>query len=70
MADKPEFVDLISDATRQNRRNASRIVDLTPAQQAKNTRRMSNWPPEHWQEWRMVALTPWKIKPWKGKDWD
>ena len=69
MADKPEFVDLISDATRQNRRNASRIVDLAPVA-PKETRRLSNWPPEHWAQWRMEAMTPWKIKPWKGKDWD
>jgi len=70
VADKPEFVDLISEATRQSRRNASRIVDLLPTAPTKETSRLSHWPPEHWQQWRMEALTPWKIKPWKGKDWD
>ena len=30
MADKPEFVDMISEATRQSRRAAPRIVDLDP----------------------------------------
>ena len=30
MADKPEYVDMISEATRQSRRNVSRIVDLDP----------------------------------------
>jgi hypothetical protein len=59
MADKPEFVDMISEATRQVRRKLPRIVDLNPIV-----------PKEHWQQWRMEALTPWKIKPWKGKDWD
>ena len=69
MADKPEYVDMISEATRQVRRKAPRVVDLDPVA-PRETRRMSNWPPKHWQEWRMEALTPWKIKPWKGKDWD
>ncbi|MBR1235276.1 hypothetical protein JQ597_24870 [Bradyrhizobium sp. AUGA SZCCT0177] len=69
MADKPEYVDMISEATRQSRRNVSRIVDLVPVA-PKDTRRLSNWPPEHWQQWRLESLTPWKIKPWKGKDWD
>jgi hypothetical protein len=69
VADKPEYVDMISEATRQSRRNVSRIVDLVPVA-PKDTRRLSNWPPEHWREWRLEALTPWKIKPWKGKDWD
>jgi hypothetical protein len=69
MADKPEFVDMISEATRQVRRKLPRIVDLNPVV-PKETSRLSHWPPEHWQQWRMEALTPWKIKPWKGKDWD
>ena len=69
MADKPEYVDMISEATRQSRRNVSRIVDLAPVA-PKDIRRHSNWPPEHWAQWRMEAVTPWKIKPWKGKDWD
>jgi hypothetical protein len=69
MADKPEFVDMISEATRQVRRRTPRIVDLAPVA-PKDTRRLSNWPPEQWQQWRMETITPWKIKPWKGKDWD
>ena len=47
MADKPEFVDMISEATRQVRRKLPRIVDLNPVA-PKDTRRLSNWPPEHW----------------------
>ena len=69
MTDKPEFVDMISEATRQARRRmTSRIVDLQPVA-TKEASRLSHWPPEHWQQWRMEKLTPWKIKPWEGKDW-
>jgi hypothetical protein len=69
VADKPEFVDMISEATRQARRRmTSRIVDLQPVA-TKEASRLSHWPPEHWQQWRMEKLTPWKIKPWEGKDW-
>ena len=70
MTDKPEFVDMISEATRQVRRRMTpRIVDLLPIA-TKEDSRLSHWPPEHWQQWRMEALTPWRIKPWRGKDWD
>ena len=70
MADKPEFVDMISEATPQAcRRSMPRIVDL-PTPPPKETSRLSHWPPEHWAQWRMEKLTPWKIKPWEGKDWD
>ena len=69
MAEKPEFVDLISEATTQSyRRSMPRIVDL-PTDLNKETRRLSNWPPEHWVQWRLAKLTPWKVKPWEGKDW-
>ncbi|WFU56322.1 hypothetical protein QA639_01920 [Bradyrhizobium pachyrhizi] len=69
MADKPEFVDMISDATRQKRRRAvARIID--PLSEGKETSRLSHWPPERWTQWRMENLTPWKIKSWKLKNWD
>jgi hypothetical protein len=69
VTDKPEFVDMISEATRQSRRRSmSRIANLEPV--AKKTSRLSHWPPEHWQQWRMEMLTPWRVKPWRGKDWD
>jgi hypothetical protein len=65
VADKPEFVDMISEATRQvRRRMAPRIVDLLPAA-TKEASRLSHWPPEHWAQWRLAKLTPWKIKPWE-----
>jgi hypothetical protein len=68
VAEKSEFVDMISEATRQSRRRAMpRIVDLPPA--PRETSRLSHWPPEHWQQWRMETLKPWRIKAWWGKDW-
>jgi hypothetical protein len=45
------------------------IVDLQPVA-TKEASRLSHWPPEHWQQWRMETLTPWKLKPGRGKDWD
>jgi hypothetical protein len=67
MADKPEYVDMISEATRQSRRTLPRIVDLAPV---KETSRLSHWPPDRWEQWRMETLTPWKLKRWKCKNWD
>ena len=68
MADKPEFVDLISEATRQNRRRfAQRVVAPVDV---KETSRLSNWPPARWTQWRLETLTPWKLKSWKFKNWD
>jgi len=66
VADKPEFVDMISEATRQSRR--PRIVDLDPVV-VKETSRLSHWPPDRWEQWRMETLTPWKLKPWKFRNW-
>jgi hypothetical protein len=68
MADKPEFVDLISEATIQSRRrNMSRMVDLVPTP-AKETSRLSHRS-DRLEQWRLENLTPWKIKSWKFKDW-
>jgi hypothetical protein len=68
MANKPEFVDLISAATRQKYRRPTQRAAVS---EEKEERRLSNWPPEHMQQWRLVNLTPWKIKlkSWKFKDW-
>lgn len=63
MTDKPEYVDMISEATKQVRRRTTQIVDLQTIP-TKETSRLGKWPPEHWQQWRMEKLTPWKIKPW------
>jgi hypothetical protein len=66
--DKPEFVDMISDATRQSRRRYADLILPKPA--VKERSRMSHWPPDRMVQWRMENLTPWKLKSWKFKDWD
>jgi hypothetical protein len=68
VAEKSQFVDMISEATRQARRRVMpRAIDPAPE---KETSRLGHWPPAHWAQWRMKTLTPWKMKPWKGNDWD
>jgi hypothetical protein len=69
MADKPEFVDMISEATRQNRRRFTQRVALL-TEVVKETSRLSHWPPDRWVQWRLETLTPWKLKSWKFKKWD
>jgi hypothetical protein len=69
MADKPEFVDMISEATRQSRRSTqSRVVDLVPATGRKQTSRLSHRS-DRIEQWRLENITPWKIKSWKFTDW-
>lgn len=65
MADKSEFVDMISEATRQTRR---RIAPRVAEPDAKERSRLSHWPPEHWKRWRIETLTPWKLRSWKYRD--
>ncbi len=67
MSDKSEFVDMISEATRQVRR---RVVRTAAETVVKETSRLSHWPPDRWEQWRLETLTPWKIKRWKFKNWD
>lgn len=68
LANKPEFVDMISEATKQSRRsNQSRMVDLPPAAGAKETSRLAHR--QSIVEWKLENLTPWKIKPWKFTNW-
>ena len=62
MADKPEFVDMISEATRQSRR---RFAPRIAAPEIKERSRLSHWPPQRWEQWRTETLTPWKLKPWR-----
>ncbi|WP_407177879.1 hypothetical protein [Bradyrhizobium sp. STM 3562] len=75
MASKPEYVDLIRDATRQNRRRVeARVVKRVieqPEEPPQPERRLSNWPPGRFAQWRLENLTPWKmkLKGWKFKDW-
>jgi hypothetical protein len=68
MADKPVFVDMISEATTQSRRrNAYRKVDL-PSAAIKETSRLAHRS-DRLEQWRLENLTPWKIRSWKFKDW-
>jgi hypothetical protein len=66
VADKPEFVDMISEATRQSRR---RYAPRVEAPVVKERSRLSHWPPDRWVQWRVETLTPWKLKSWKFKNW-
>jgi hypothetical protein len=68
MADKPEFVDIISEATQQNRRRFPQRV--VPPPEIKETSRLCHWPPDRWVRWRLETLTPWKLRSWKFKNWD
>lgn len=69
MANKPEFVDLISDRTRQNRRQS--VKKVVAQSDVREEKRLSHWPPDRMEQWRLVNLTPWKmkLKSWKYKDW-
>lgn len=66
MADKPEFVDLISEATRQARR---RIVRRVVAPVVKEKSRLGHRS-DRMEQWRVETFTPWKLKPWNCRDWD
>jgi hypothetical protein len=68
VADKPEFVDMISEATTQSWRRTKRIVDLPAAAPVKETSRLSHRS-DRLEQWRLENLTPWKIRSWKFKDW-
>lgn len=69
MADKSNYVDLISEATKQ-RRHRAMPVDVEPMP-VKERSRMAHTPPRL-ERWRMETLTPWKLqmKSWKYVDWD
>jgi hypothetical protein len=69
MANKPEYVDLIRDATRQRRKPPPRRI-IAKAEPAKEERRLSNWPPSRFAR-RLENLLPWKLnlKDWQFKDW-
>ncbi|HLZ01513.1 MAG TPA: hypothetical protein VKR55_05095 [Bradyrhizobium sp.] len=71
MANKPEFVDLISDRTRQHWRHSPIKKTVVADSEPVEDKRLSHWPPERMEQWRLVNLTPWKmtLKSWKFKDW-
>lgn len=68
MANKPEYVDLISEATRQRRR---RVVPLRVVvePEVEETSRLSRWPPAIFRQWKLENLMPWKAASWKFKGW-
>ena len=57
MTEKPIFVDLIAEATRQNRR---RVVVREPEPPKLEKPRVGRWPPPRWAEWRLSLRKPWK----------
>ena len=68
MATKPEFVDTISAATRQNwRRVEKRSIEAAPVTEERS--KLSHWPPTSILEWRLDTFTPWRIKGWHVRLW-
>jgi len=66
MAKKTEFVDTISEMTRQRWRRAEPIVKQAVA---KERSKLSHWPPKSWLEWRIETLTPWRMNSWSSRFW-
>ncbi|MCP3379184.1 MULTISPECIES: hypothetical protein [unclassified Bradyrhizobium] len=67
MANKPEYVDLISDATRQHRRRATPLR-IVAKPEVEETSRLSHWPPAMFKRWKVENLMPWKSTSWRLKD--
>ena len=67
MANKPEYVDLISDATRQHRRRATPLR-IVAKPEPEETSKLSRWPPAMFRQWKVENLMPWKSASWKMKD--
>ena len=66
MADKSEFVDIISEATKQVRR---RIVRKAVDPEVKEKSRLAHQS-SRMEQWRVQTFSPWKLRPWNWKDWD
>src|ERR1700704_1527025 len=66
MADKPEFVDLISEATHQSRRRSAKHVDEP---EVKERSRLSTWPPDRWVQWRLGEVTAGEVKAREFQNW-
>jgi hypothetical protein len=67
MANKSEFVDTISQATRQRWRRPEKSVVEAPVVEERS--RLSHWPPTSIIEWRLETFTPWRIKAWHERIW-
>lgn len=57
MAEKPTFVDVIQDRTRQFWRKPARAPKTVEEKP-----RVGRWPPPHQAEWRLEMFKPWKMK--------
>jgi len=66
MANKPDYVDLISEATRQHRRRAMPLRVAKP--EVEETSRLSHWPPAMFKQWKLDNLMRWRSASWKLKD--
>ncbi|MBR0791351.1 hypothetical protein JQ631_19925 [Bradyrhizobium manausense] len=68
MANKPEYVDLISDATRQHRRRAAPLR-IVAKPEVEETSKLSRWPPAMFRKWKIETLMRWTPASWKLKGW-
>ncbi|MDN4986086.1 hypothetical protein KUL72_01730 [Bradyrhizobium arachidis] len=68
MANKPEYVDLIGDATRQHRRRATRLP-IVAKPEAEEASKLSRWPPAMFRKWKIETLMRWKATSWNVKGW-
>ncbi|MBR0779218.1 hypothetical protein JQ625_30750 [Bradyrhizobium diazoefficiens] len=66
MANKPEYVDLIGEATRQHRRRPARLR-LAAKPEVEQTSKLSRWPPAMFKQWKIDTLMRWPAS-WKLKD--
>ena len=55
MANKPEYVDLISEATRQHRRRATPLR-IVAKPEVEETSKLSRWPPAMFRQWKIENL--------------
>jgi hypothetical protein len=69
VADKYEYVDLISMATRQRYRPRRVIPHDIVEPDAPETSRLAHRS-ARMERWRLENLTPWKLKSWKFVNWD
>jgi len=68
MANKPEYLDLIGEATRQHRRRPTPLR-VVARPEVEETSRLSRWPPAMFKQWKLDNLMRWKSASWKLKDW-
>ncbi|MBR0990812.1 hypothetical protein JQ580_08810 [Bradyrhizobium japonicum] len=68
MANKPEYVDLIGEATRQHHRRAPRLRIIAKPE-VEETSKLSRWPPAIFKQWKIENLMRWKDATSKLRDW-